>query len=68
MSLITHTYTAESFTAEVTDDNFVQIKKDGTLIDNPGPWGDHEGARLWAEAIVGKLATQLTASSTETTP
>lgn len=56
--MITHTYTEGAYTAEVTDDNYVEVKKNGVLVDRPGPWGDHEGARQWAEAIVGKLATE----------
>jgi len=26
------------------------------VFDRPGPWGDHEGARAWAELIVAKYA------------
>ena len=51
--MITHTYTAGRYKAEVTDDNKVAVYADDVLIDNPGPWGDHEGARAWAEVIVG---------------
>lgn len=53
MALITHTYTAGPYTAEVHDDNYVELKKDGILIDRPGPWRHHEGARLWAEQAPG---------------
>lgn len=53
--MVTHTYTAGAYKAEVTADFFVKVYKNDILIDNPGPWGDHEGARHWAEAIVGKL-------------
>lgn len=51
--MITHTYTAGRYKAEVHDDNMVSVYADDILIDRPGPWGDLEGARAWAELIVG---------------
>lgn len=52
--IVTHTYTAGRYTARVYDDHMVELDRDGTVIDRPGPWGDHEGARQWAELIVNK--------------
>lgn len=57
MSVITNTYTVDDYTAEVFDDNTVKLSKNGIVFDAPGPWGDHEGARSWAEAIIGAYAT-----------
>ena len=54
MSTITHTYTAGRYTARVYDDHMVEVDKDDVTFDRPGPWGDHEGARQWAELIVNK--------------
>lgn len=53
--MVTHTYTAGVYKAEVTDDNYAIVYKNDIMIDKPGPWGTHEGARQWAELIVGKL-------------
>lgn len=50
--MMTHTYTAGVYTAEVFDDFYVEVSKNGVVFDRPGPWGDHEGARAWAELIV----------------
>ena len=58
MSLITHTYTAGAYTARVTADHYVEVETDGIVFDRPGPWGDHEGARQWAELIVAKYAIE----------
>lgn len=62
---ITHIYSVGKYRSEVQDNNYVKIFCDDTLIDNPGPWGDHEGARSWAETIVGKLHAE---SLTQNTP
>lgn len=53
MAVVTHTYTSGAYTARVFDDNMVELEKNGVVFDRPGPWGDHEGARQWAELIVG---------------
>lgn len=53
-------YKHAEFEATVTETNYVEVRKNGVLIDNPGPWGDYEGARAWAEVIVGKLASDNT--------
>lgn len=58
MSIVTHTYTQGEYTARVFDDCFVEVDRNGIVFDRPGPWGDHEGARQWAELIVAKYATQ----------
>jgi len=56
MSIITHTYTQDAYTARVFDDNYVEVETQGIVFDRPGPWSTHEGARSWAEAIVAKYA------------
>ena len=56
MSIITHTYTEGAYTARVFDNCYVEVETDGLVFDRPGPWGDHEGARQWAELIVAKYA------------
>lgn len=56
MSLVTHTYTAGAYTARVFDDNYVEVETNGIVFDRPGPWGNHEGARQWAELIVAYYA------------
>ena len=58
MSLITHTFTAGAYTARVTADNYVEIETDGVVFNRPGPWGDNEGARQYAELIVAKYAIE----------
>ena len=52
--MITHTFTGGDYKAEVNDDFTVAVYLNDNLIDRPGPWGDHEGARQWAELIVNK--------------
>jgi hypothetical protein len=56
MSLVTHTYTEGAYTARVFDNCCVEVETNGIVFDRPGPWGDHEGARAWAELIVAKYA------------
>lgn len=56
--MIIHTFTAGNFRAEIYDDNKVKVFKNDLLIDYPGPWGDVEGAKQWAEAIIGHYASQ----------
>ena len=65
--IVTHTYTAGRYTARVFDDNMVELEKNGVVFDRPGPWGDHEGARQWAELIVNakNLEEQEQAQRTE---
>jgi hypothetical protein len=58
MSLIIHTYSAGAYTARVFDDCFVEVETEGVVFDRPGPWGDQEGARSWAELIVAKYAIE----------
>ena len=58
MSIVTHTYTAGAYTARVTADHYVEVETEGFIFDRPGPWRDHEGARQWAEMIVGKYAIE----------
>lgn len=48
------TYTQGAYTAQVTDDFYVELSKNGLIIDRPGPWGDLEGADQWAQIIVNK--------------
>ena len=55
MTLI-DTYSQGDYTSRVYDNNMVEIEYNGTIIDNPGPWGDYDGAQAWAEAIVAKYA------------
>lgn len=54
--MMTHTYNDGAYTSRVYADHMVEVDYDGTLIDRPGPWDTHEGARAWAEAIVAKYA------------
>lgn len=56
MSIITHTYIQGAYTARVFDNCYVEVETNGIVFDRPGPWGDHEGARQWAELIVAKYA------------
>lgn len=56
MSVVTHTYTEGAYTARVFDNCCVEVETNGIVFDRPGPWGDHEGARAWAELIVAKYA------------
>ena len=42
-------------TATVNDDLTVTVTIDGVEVDHPGPWGDREGAELWAAAILADL-------------
>jgi len=44
-----------TYLATVTDDNYVIVTINGVEVDRPGPWGDSEGAHLWAAAIVADL-------------
>jgi len=43
------------FQATVTDDNHVIVTINGIEVDRPGPWGDREGAEVWAAAILADL-------------
>lgn len=52
--MVTDTYKQGRYTAKVTDDFYVELEADDVLFDRPGPWGDYEGARQWAQLIVGK--------------
>jgi hypothetical protein len=36
----------------------VRVFYKNALIDNPGPWGDMDGAMAWAEAIVARWAIE----------
>ena len=54
--MITHTFIAGDYKAEVFDNNMVKVYFQDILIDNPGPWGDHNGAKQWAELIVNKYS------------
>lgn len=56
--MLIETFTAGDYRAEVYDTNMVKVYKADILIDNPGPWGDIDGAKLWAQTIVGHYATQ----------
>jgi hypothetical protein len=56
MALIVHTFTSGAYTARVTADAYVEVETEGFVFDRPGPWGDVEGARAWAELIVAKYA------------
>lgn len=56
MSILTHTIVEGDYKAEVFDTNMVKIFFQDKLIDNPGPWGDHDGALQWATLIVAKYA------------
>lgn len=58
MATLIDTFTQDIYTAKVFDDAMVEVFKNDVLIDNPGPWGDVNGAAQWAEAIVGKYATE----------
>lgn len=57
MTMITHTYVDGAYKSRVYDNHMVEVEHDGILIDWPGPWDTHEGARAWAEAIVTKYAS-----------
>jgi len=63
MSIITHTYTQDAYTARVFDDNYVEVETQGIVFDRPGPWSTHEGARAWAELIVAKYALDAQANT-----
>lgn len=43
------------FETIVNPDHTVTVKIDGIVVDNPGPWGDHEGAQAWADAMLASL-------------
>lgn len=57
MSTAIESFSANEYSSTVYDDNTVEVRKDGIVIDKCGPWGDIDGALLWASAIVGKYAT-----------
>lgn len=57
MSIIIDSFYAGEYSSSVFDDNTVEVRKDGVVIDKCGPWGDVDGALLWASAIVGRYAT-----------
>jgi|DEB0MinimDraft_3_1074331.scaffolds.fasta_scaffold395041_1 hypothetical protein len=44
-----NTYTHGIYTATVTDDNHVEVTKNGVLFNRPGPWADQQGADTWAQ-------------------
>ena len=56
MSIIIDSFSANEYTSTVFDDNTVEVRKDGIVVDKCGPWGDTDGAISWASAIVGKYA------------
>jgi hypothetical protein len=46
-----NTYTDGIYTATVTDDNYVEVTRNGVLFNRPGPWADRESAIAWAELV-----------------
>lgn len=44
-----------TYTATVTEDNYVIVEIDGIEVDRPGPWSTADGAHEWAAAIVADL-------------
>jgi hypothetical protein len=43
------------FETTVNDDLTVTVTIDGLEVDRPGPWGDLDGAHLWADAMLDSL-------------
>lgn len=43
------------FSTVVNADLTVTVTINGVVVDEPGPWGDVEGAELWASAMLADL-------------
>ena len=42
------------YTYNITEDNAVEVLKDGVKVDTVGPWDGPEGAAYWAAAVCDK--------------
>lgn len=56
--MIIHTIVNGAYTALVYANRTVELFYENQLIDNPGPWGDDEGALQWAQLITARYAAE----------